>query len=226
MNQKALYLPLTLSAILSLTLMQCKKETESVSGGGKEYYYYKKGDERDYVVDSSYYEWTTGNYKQYQLLVTEKVVDTFTDLQGNLALRIEQYVSRDSGRSYQFYALNPIVANSSGLQRVEQNQRYVKMITPVKDKKKWNGNAFNNFGYQEYKFSGVAIPYHNGRHRFANCVQVIQQDDSTLISSDRNVEVYGRDTGLVYRYNKSIRYNPAGLPQGSIVVWRLSQLWR
>ncbi len=199
----------------------CKKKTENYTSPGAEFYNYAPGDVRDYWVDSQAYEWTSGNLLKYHFLLREKVMDTFTDLAGNLALRVEQYLSRDTGRSYQFYKLQSIVIDKYGMQKVEDNQRYVKMSIPIKLKRKWDGNIYNDLGAKEYKYTGVGVSYANDFLASKDCVEVTQQDDSTLISRDLQQEVYGKNFGLFYKYAKSIQYNGSGQPQGYIITWKL-----
>jgi len=205
-------------------LNQCKNKTESFVSTGPAYFDYKPGDLREYDLDSSAYVWTSGQLAKFHFLVKEKVIDTFTDLSGNIALRVEQYISRDTGLTYSFYKLNSIYLDAFGSQRVEENQRYVKMVFPISGKRRWDGNIYNNLGYHEYSYTGIDIGFSNNYLASTNCVEVTQQDDSTLISRDKQVEIYTKVKSLVYKYDKSIEYNPSGQPQGHIVIWNLRRI--
>jgi hypothetical protein len=219
---KSLLLLLILPVLLILE--QCKNKNEDYTTRGKAFFNYQSGDLREYEIDSLAYEWSSGKLLKYRLLVKEKVLDTFTDLSGHVALRIEQYISRDTGRSYTFYKLSSVFGDAYGYQRVEENQRIVKMIVPINAKRKWDGNIYNGQGFQEFKYTGVGVPYSNNYLSSPDCVEVTQLDDSTVISRDKKVEVYGKDFGLFYKYEKSIEYNSLGQPQGYIVTWHLKRL--
>lgn len=207
--------------ILVLFCVSCKNKTETFIAKGKEYFNYAPGQVRDYDMDSAHYDWISGKLKSWHFLIKERVIDTFTDLAGHVALRIEQYISRDTGKNYQFYKLQSVYSDEFGCQRVIDNQRYLRMVFPVSLKKKWNGNMYNAMGAMDYKYTGVGISFANPYLSNDNCIEVTQQDDSTLISRDRQVEIYGKDAGLFYRYDKSIEYNAMGQPQGHIITWNL-----
>lgn len=202
-----------------------KTETEDYNTQSTAYYKYSKGNIRDYDFDSTSYDWASGKILKYHWLIRETVTDTFRDLEDELAYRLEQFQSTDSGKSYIFYAINTAKSDATGFQRVEDNQRYMKLAVPIADKKKWDGNIYNSQGFQEYKYTGVKKPYVNQYLDFPDCVFVSQQEDSTFLSSDRKSEVYAKDVGMVYRLNQSIRYNNNGEPQGYIVEWKLRKFW-
>lgn len=202
-----------------------KTKTESYVLRSSEYYPYHKGNIREYDFDSTSYDWASGSVLRYHEWIKETVTDTFRDLSGDLAYRIEQFRSSDSGRSYYFYAINTVKSDQFGFQRVEDNQRYVKLVIPIADKKKWDGNIYNSLGFEEYKYVGVGKPYVDKYNDYPDCVFVSQQEDSTFISVDRKAEVYAKNTGLVYRLNQSVKYNNQGEPNGYIVTWRLRKFW-
>lgn len=217
-NHLGIYLGLAMALLFLASA--CHTRTENYVPKGKEYYNYTKGNERQYDMDSFAYDWVSGQLFTFHFLVTEKTVDTFRDLAGHLALRLEQYISRDSGRTYKFYQLHSVYSDVYGFQRTENNQRYVKVSLPVNVKHKWDGNVYNAQGYQEYQYTTIGEKFKNAYFNFHDCITVTQLDDSTLISADKEVETFASDTGLVYKYDKSIQYN-SGLPQGHIVIWNL-----
>lgn len=223
-NATSLFI-LLLSAMMLLLTSCTKTRTEEYVIRAGEYYPYKKGNIRDYEFDSTSYDWLTGKPLRYKWLVRETVTDTFRDLEGDLAMRLEQYRSTDTGKSYWFYALHTLKATSAGLERVEDNQRYLRLSIPIADKKRWNGNAYNGLGAQEYRYIGVSKPYVNPWYDFPDCVFVSMQDDSTFISVDRHAQIYARNVGMVYRLDQQVKYNNTGEPQGHRVEWKLRKYW-
>lgn len=209
-----------------LGMAACVKEkTEDYVFLSNDYYNYKTGNIRDYVVDSTSYDWTTGKVLKYSFLVRERVMNDFTDLSGKNAVRIEQYISRDSGRTYLIYAVHSATSESTGFQRVEDNQRYQKLVTPLTVKKKWDGNLYNHLGFQEYQYTAVARPFVSIYNDFPDCVHVMQQNDSNFLFHDKRREVYSKNVGLVYKLDQHLEFPAQDKIEGFVVEWNLKNYW-
>ncbi len=217
---------MVLSAILLLILDSCSKNvTETYDFKSSAYYNYQSGNIRDYDLDSTSYDWASGKVLKYHFLVRERVLESYLDLAGKKVVRIEQYISRDTGRTYEIYAVNTALVESTGFQRTEDNQRYQKLITPITVKRKWIGNLYNNLGFKEYQFTSVGSVFSTKYNEFLNCVVVMQQNDSSFISHDKEMEVYAKDQGLAYRYIKHIIYHDPDKAEGFIIEWNLRKYW-
>lgn len=226
MARLAIKLVLIFASVLYLFLTSCaKNKVDNSTFKSTEYVPYQKGNIRDYEVDSTSYDWASGKVLKYRFLVRETVVDTFRDLSGELAYRLEQFVSTDTGKSYLFYRLNSLKINSFGMERVENNQRILRMVFPITDKKKWDGNLYNALGAQEFRYTGVAKPYVSKYNDYPDCVFVRELDDSTFISSEKKNQIYAKDVGLVYKLEQDVKYKLTGEPQGYFVEWRLKKYW-
>jgi hypothetical protein len=210
-------------------LQSCaKNEVEDHHLSSDEYYPYKAGNIREYNMDSTYYNQVTGKVTRYHFLLREIVTDSLTDLSGDPVWRIEQYVSRDSGKNYEFYALHSVKKDATGFQRVMENQRYLKLSIPISEKKKWNGNIYNILGEEEYQYTAVGKAYSNDYLSFNNCVFVTELSDSSIISADQRSAIYAADYGLVHKYDKSLRYtfkDTQEMVGGTIVELKLRKFW-
>lgn len=221
-----MYRPLLILSLMLSGLQSCKDNvSEEYDSKGAEYYPYQSLNVREYIYDSVHYNRLLSKVTKYKFFITENVLEKFKDQQGDSVYRIEQYVSKDTGKTYQFLALHVLKADEAGMQRVEENQRYQKIVRPISDKKRWNGNLFNNLGFEEYQYDGIGKPHSNDWYDFNDCIIVSQQNDSTVISSDQKKEIYAKGFGLVYKLKKSIRYDFTKPPEGYIVEWRLKQFW-
>ncbi|MBS3914156.1 MAG: hypothetical protein KG003_06630 [Bacteroidetes bacterium] len=207
-------------------LISCSKtEEDKRPFDAAKYYTYKSGNIREYYLDSFAYDQSTGTVKTYHFLIKENVMDSFTDLSGKPAVRIEQYISRDSGKNYEFYALSVVSNDNFGHQRVENNQRYLKIALPLVNKKTWNGNIFNNLGETEYEFTGIFEPFQSKIRRYSNSIIVTELNDSSVINADKIMSVYLRDTGLAYKLDKHLKYYPGDKVGGFIMEWNLLRYW-
>jgi hypothetical protein len=82
----------------------------------------------------------------------------------------------------------------------ESNTSYVKMIFPLRDSLKWNGNLYNNLGTQSYSASAVGKSYQVNSASYPNTVIVYQSNyDDFFITRDIRHEVYGYNIGLLYK---------------------------
>jgi hypothetical protein len=79
-------------------------------------------------------------------------------------------------------------------------------VFPVANGTAWNGNLYNNFGSDQYDTRLANQPYTGQTQTFGQTVTVAQQNDSTLVSLDKRVEVYARQVGLVYREKAQLFY--------------------
>jgi len=218
-------LAFTLTAFLLFSACT-KTTTEAYSFNPAAYYPYAVENIRDYDLDSFSYDWSTGDLIQFHFMVRERVVGKFVDLSGKEALRVEQFISRDSGRSYEVYAVHTINVDETGMQRVEDNQRYLKMVSPVVKRKKWDGNLYNNLGYREYQYYAVKAPFSNNFKEYADCVHVMQQNDSSFIAQEKKMEIYAASTGLVYKMEKNVTFDQVtDKVEGYILEWNLRNYW-
>ncbi len=207
-------------------LMSCKKETENYKSKGAEYFPLRIGAERLYQYDSVHYSRLLNNTRVYRYLIKEFVKDTFTDQSGNLAYRLEQFVSKDTGRSYQFYDLIAVNVNAYGVQRIEENRRNMVLSFPIRNLKVWYpfsywNDSFNTF--IKYQYSAVDKPFDNGYISNAEAVYVKQQYDSTFIFVREAREVYGKAQGLLYRKKRDIDLQDLQKPDGYDLTWQLIQ---
>lgn len=211
---------------VSMGMQSCvKNKIEDYTLKSKEYYNYKSGNIRDYVLDSTSYDWASGKVLKFQFQVRERVISEYTDQSGRNVARLEQYISRDSGKIFEIYAVHTAYVESTGFQRVEENQRYQRLVTPITVKKKWNGNLYNNLGFQEYQYTGVSKPFVSAYNDFPDCVYVMQQNDSTFLFHDKMQEVYAKEVGLVYKYEKHLKYPDTNKIEGYILEWNLKNYW-
>jgi hypothetical protein len=189
---------------LAIIACSCKKD-EPVSSNDLGYSYFPTEIKRYiiYDVDSIVHDDFTNTIDTFKYQLKEYIDISFTDNAGRNTLRIE--------RSVKYY--NPSVPYSSipwtlknvwyanrtntTAERVEENQRYVKLIFPVVNKKSWNGNASNTLGEKEYVYTEVNVPKTIGPISSDSTLSVTQQNSENLIEKKYYVEVYAKNIGMV-----------------------------
>lgn len=82
----------------------------------------------------------------------------------------------------------------------EGNTPFVKLQFPLVQGQKWNGNAFNTLGEDEYILREVRRPLELNGTRFENTVTAEAEFNlDPIVFRDERKEIYAKDVGLVYR---------------------------
>jgi hypothetical protein len=192
--------------LISVITASCTKDNETVAllKTTSEYYPQKIGSWYIYDVDSIYYnDFTdpiTVDSSSYQ--VKEELTDTFYDLEGNLSYRItrsKRFASDSVKIDFQNWNITDIwwvKKVDNNIHRIEENNRYVSLIYPIKEGGEWDGNAFNDVSAWEYSYEKVGETYKD----YADALIVNQRflTDNKYFYQNYN-EVYAKGIGLVSR---------------------------
>ncbi len=191
--------------------VSCKKETEIPFNMGYKYFPVNTGHWVIYNVDSISYNDFTGKIDSFNYQIKELVESVYTDNSGNVTQRLERYIRANDTSQWlikNVWFENLTVSNA---QRVEENERYIKLIFPVVDGQKWNGNAFNTIGAQDYKYQNVNSICNVNGIAIDSSLVVLQRHDSSLIGRDFQEEVYAVNIGMIYKKFYHLTTEPTGL---------------
>lgn len=197
-----------LSSFLLLACDNINSNLPPPQDGGK-FFYPNIGQAVVYDVEDTQYE-LTGKFtvKTYQL--KEVNASIFKDADGKEALRIERY-RRDNDT--QKWTIDSVFIAKKAIDKAlktENNVTYVKIIFPIKESIKWDGNAYNSFGSDTYEMKKVNQTFQTNGRKFDNTISVIQQNDSTLVDLKRRIEVYSENIGLIYQEKTNVLYCNSG----------------
>ena len=188
---------------LLLFLFSCKKDSEVVpTSRGYSYAGLTVGKYVIYDVDSIFYDDFDNSTSQYYFQIKELIQSKYIDAEGEEAYRIERY-KKDTAISPNFEL--QVVWNSkitpTTYQKVENNERFVKLIFPVKQGKTWNGNSLNNREAWEYEYVSAHTPEQIGGIGLDSVATVTQFDDEDAILIQRQFyqEKFAAKIGLVYK---------------------------
>lgn len=140
----------------------------------------------------------------YELMA--EVTDSFPSVNG-----LYTYVVHRSKRSTPdepWVSLDTWSVRPSGSEFVvtEGNTPYIKLALPYSADRRWNGNAYNTLGEDEYAYSAVDAPQVVNGMAFERTVEVLQEaNDDRIVFRDERKEVYAAGVGLVYK--KVIQHN-------------------
>lgn len=186
-----------------MVFFSCKKEkeTEPVSKGynlaGLEVGRYVV-----YDVDSIFYDDFDQSVTTYYFQIKELLESKYIDAEGHEAYRIERYKKDTTiSQNFELQVIWNSKITSTTYQKVENNERFVKLIFPVREGKTWNGNSLNNRGIWEYEYATVHQSELIGSTQLDSVTTVTQFDDGgdILIQRQFYQEKYAAKIGLVYK---------------------------
>jgi hypothetical protein len=229
MNKHKIILGLMALVFTTALLNSCKKDRVVVDAKSSDLYQaflpLEVGKYIIYDIDSSIWDDTkcikyTNKY-QHQYLVA----DTFRDAQRRLSYAIN-VLSRKSPADK--FVVNDVVYYTPGAEQmeyVEKNIRFMRLVNPIVEGKKWKGNIlvpsedqdYNYLQNWNYTYSNVLKPYNNGAINFEKTITVKEVD--TILNNPETMpdayasllqskSVYAFRVGLVYREYTYWIYDP------------------
>lgn len=189
---------LTLLGLLcTLLLFSCKKDEELPAVDfGYAYFPLSTGTYRHYLVDSIHHD-VVSDTSAFQ--IKEVVGQGFTDNTGHSAYEVLRYKRAANGMPWLLQAVWTQKRTITTAERVEDNERYVRLVFPVNEEKIWNGNAYNTRDPWNYYYSNIDLSYQSGPFVFGRTVTVQQRNNVNLVDVEQAFEVYAADVGLIHK---------------------------
>jgi hypothetical protein len=161
-----------------------------------------------YLVDTS--------IVSYHFFIREQTDSSYTDAMGETAWVISRYRRSADSLPWSFMSLWTAKIRLSSAERVEENQRYVKLSFPFNSRAEWNGNAYNNYPEELYSYDDLFEPVSYDGLGFDSSVTVIQNDFISSINRIYKIEKYAPRVGMIYKQTDSLR--TANTPSGTIIL--------
>jgi hypothetical protein len=131
--------------------------------------------------------------------VRERVDTVFRDQTGELTYLVIRSKRVDASQPWDQDSVITINKSASDLRYTRDNLKTVRLVFPLAENKKWNGNAFNSREPEEYSLSQVGQPFTLGDTTYNNTARVVQAFNENLVELDDRHEVYALGVGLVYK---------------------------
>ncbi|MFT3981598.1 MAG: hypothetical protein QM687_14080 [Ferruginibacter sp.] len=215
------------SVAVALFFVSCKKETEQVETAAiEDYSPFTVGKYITYQLDST----VTTNFGAsltVRSYVVKYVVDAaITDADNRPSFRIIRFMQNPLNSTWHSDATFMATPTTNGLEFVENNMRYIKLRTPIKNGYTWSGNSHidtysltSEVKYLDdwdYTYDSVGIATTVGTFNLEDVIKVDQRDEIIGNPSDPNsyseinygVEKYARGLGLVYRKFLHTEFQP------------------
>lgn len=177
-------------------LFSCKKKEEPEFDFGYNYFPVTGGTYRHYLVDSIGHD-ITSDTSAYQ--IKEVLSLSYIDDTGHPAVNVMRYKRYQNGQPWVLQSVWVQQRKPTTAERVENNERFVRMVFPIQEDKIWDGNAFNTQDPWFYSYSNIGGMYEVGPFDFENTVVVNQRNNVNLIDQEIAYEVYAENIGMIFK---------------------------
>src|SRR5437868_13897809 len=213
---------------ISVMLSSCSKSTDNfVTPPLSDYYPLTVGKYVTYSLDSSvvytnFGQNITVNSYQVKLVVDAQITDNL----GRQAYRILRYIRKTASDPWVGDNTFMAVPTGNTIEFVENNLRFLKMASPLREGYSWKGNTYidtrslnSNLKYMDdwdYSYDSLNVPAQIGALTVDSTVKVSQRNEITGNPSDPNYfsetdiaeGKYAKGIGLVYRKFIHLEYQP------------------
>ena len=147
--------------ILTLTAFACGDENSTTPTPG--------------FTSTGYYPLEIGRFVEYNVMevqfaatlppdttysqMREVITDTFTDVTGQKAWRVQQYVKNNNGRFWLPDSVVSVRQEGGRIIRTESNNPFIRLVLPVREGTSWDGNALQAKGPEQYEYRNLGQPY-------------------------------------------------------------------
>ena len=197
---------LSLALMVVLLSGSCRSVSTEPVSPGYDYFPLETGHYIIYDITEQHYSLAATVPVQRTYQVKEVVGAAYADVTGQQAHRLVRYRRSGESQSWQPDSVwSARLMDSEGI-RTENGVDVVKLRFPVSNGLRWNGNQHNAAGADEYELRNSGQPYHVLDKQFIETVTVVAQQDSTLVSQDKRIEVYAKQVGLIYKERVQLQY--------------------
>ena len=206
--------------LITILFTACTKQNELYSTDSfSDYFPLQVGKYITYNLDSTVFI----NFGQKDTVVKYQVKDSvetmITDNLGRPAFRIVRYMRKNTGQSWVASNTFMAVASTAGIEFVENNLRFIKLVFPIKQDYTWKGNRYIDtyslnsttkyFDDWDYQYDSVNASITLGGILVNNTIKVNQRDEflgkdpklfnTQYAEKNYSVEKYAKTIGLVYK---------------------------
>lgn len=186
-------------------LAGCHSDDGVVRDTGAGYFPLKKGLYQIYSVQETRYSGAQEENLNYELLTA--VVDSFPSVDGQYTYVIHR--SRRTAETDAWTLAETWSARKAHSEVIvsEGSTPFVKIKFPVSENTRWNGNAFNTLGVDEYAIHAIGAPREFNGMIFDQTIEVDQEhNEDFIVFRDERTEVYALGVGLVYKETLQLNY--------------------
>lgn len=203
-------------ALLLVGLVGCSRTIEEFDPPSYAYFPLETGKYKVYSVDSTVYDEYNCTVSTSNFQIKEVTGNTVLDGENQLAYKVERYKRQNPSLPW-----NPVgvwiekIADQQ-VQRVEENQRLIPLVFPIKENQKWDGIVFIRRDtlvpiqggvidmykdWDDFRLVEIDVPYVDPTTllSYAQTTLVLQADKENNIERRYSMERYAKGVGLIYK---------------------------
>ncbi|HEY4154048.1 MAG TPA: hypothetical protein VGM24_01425 [Puia sp.] len=225
-----------LISLTALIFSGCNKKNPLKTDIPADYYPIQVGKYIIYRMDSLKFINIGSQDTTISYLAKEVVEDSLTDNLGRPSYRVVRYLSDTTGtQPWEPSVAYLVTPTSQSVEVVDNNLRFIKLVTPVQDYISWKGNVYidtksvnSQVPYMDdwnYTYANTGQPYDVLEGTIPETVIVNEENETSGIEGSYSqtiisVEVYGKGIGPIYKnflhseYQAPNLSNPAGTTIG------------
>ena len=171
----------------------------------------------------AFYPLTTGEYREYKIqeikytilsppdtmnyFLKEQVGDSFINQTGGMTYTLNRFKRNDDTIPWKIDSVWTVIKSENNVVVSENNIPFTKLVFPVLDQKKWDGNAFNTMEEELYTYENTYQPLTFNDMDFNSTLKVIQEyNPDSIVMRDERSEIYAENVGLIYKESIILHY--------------------
>ncbi|MFY7908258.1 MAG: hypothetical protein ACOVO2_01840 [Emticicia sp.] len=187
-----------------ISLEACQQNQRTVISD-YQYYPIEVGQFQIYEINESIYSISSqASTRKYYL--KERISEKFSTGSDQFMYKIERSKRSSQEQAWKIDSVWTVELLTNKIIRTENNIPYVKLIIPIQTGLIWNKNEYNNFPDQRVSYNDIGKSFKFGDKSYPNTISVVIKNDSSLLSKNKNIEVYALNYGMVYKENTNLAY--------------------
>lgn len=213
--------------LVVIALFSCEPPPPLAALPDADYFPVQMGKYRIYNVTEALYRLGQSATTRHYWL-REQTGESFRTLAGDTAYVITYAHRFDNKDSWVIDSMGTVQQSAAECLLTVGSRTVVKLAFPAFDGQRWNGNRYNALGNDEFRLQHCHLPFRINQETIDRTVTVVEQNDSTLVSQDKRVAVYGYQIGLVYAERQQLRFcaTDPGCGQPTAIAYGIRQFIR
>ncbi len=188
--------------VITCFFQSCEEtEAPNIDSSGSGYYPLQVGNFWTYQMDQIDYLVLGNDTSSFEL--RELISDSLVSSVGEVTYLISRQLWEVDRQQWRTDSIWSIRKNSQSVVVTENGRSFVKLVFPVSIGETWNGNAFNNLGFVNFRYEAVETGELESvvfEQDTVIAVRTVLSDQiSPIVGTDRRSEIYVNGVGLVQK---------------------------
>ncbi|MFT5646622.1 MAG: hypothetical protein ACI976_001304 [Aureispira sp.] len=202
--------------LLPILFFACERIVETLAPANFDYYPIEVGKYKVYQIDSIVYDEYNCTIQTATYQIKEVTATETMDGEGAVTFIIKRYFRSTSADAWVLYNIWTEKIEDNQVQRVENNQRIIKMVSPMQEGRHWDGivyirrdtlvsirgGSIDMFkDWDDFVCEDIEVGFIDTLSNIAytDVAKIIHVDKTNNIERRFSTEIYAKDIGLVYK---------------------------